>query len=173
MKILQFEDMRIEDENGEIWSSIRNGISGRGENQNKENTYFLQSNYFKEPKELYLKFDKVQALPKEESYLLVDFAKKEILEQPSHRKIEVLNIGDNTIELKYYPIRENYMYTLFSQGENAKGEIVDIPGQSNHGNDKEQFSINTLDEKDIINPIRLDFIAYPNYLDGSASIQIK
>lgn len=173
MKILQFEDMRIEDENGEIWSSIRNGISGRGENQNKENTYFLQSNYFKEPKELYLKFDKVQALPKKESYLLVDFAKKEILEQPSHGKIEVLNIGSNTIELKYYPIRENYMYTLFSQGENAKGEIVDIPGQSNHGNDKEQFSINTLDEKDIINPVRLDFIAYPNYLDGSASIQIK
>ena len=115
----------------------------------------------------------MQALPKEESYLLVDFAKKEILEQPSHGKIEVLNIGSNTIELKYYPIRENYMYTLFSQGVNAKGEIVDIPGQSNHGNDKEQFSINTLDEKDIINPVRLDFIAYPNYLDGSASIQLK
>lgn len=173
MKILQFEDMRIEDENGEIWSSIRNGITGFGENQNKENTYFLQSNYFKEPKKLYLKFDKVQALPKEESYLLVDFAKKVILEQPSYRKIEVVNVGNNTIELKYHPIKENHMYTLFSQGENAKGEIVDIPIQSNRGNDEEQFSVNTLDEKDIINPVKIDFIAYPNYLDGSVTIQIK
>ena len=115
----------------------------------------------------------MQALPKEESYLLVDFAKKEILEQPSLRKVEVLNISSNTIELKYHPIRENHMYSLFSQGENAKGEIVDIPEQSNRGNDEEQFSINTLNEKDIINPVRLDFIAYPNYLEGSVSIQIK
>lgn len=173
MKILQFEDMRIVDENGEIWSSIQNGITGRGENQDKDNTYFLQSNYFKEPKELYLKFDKVQALPKEESYLLVDFSKKEILEQPSDRKIEVLNVGNNTIELKYSPIRENHMYSLFSQGENAKGEIVDIPRQGNRGNDDEQFSEITLDEKNIINPVKIDFIAYPNYLNGSVSIQIK
>ena len=173
MKILQFEDMRIEDENGEVWSSIRNGITGFGENQDKENTYFLQSNYFKEPKELYLKLDKVQALPKEESYLLVDFAKKEILEQPSDRKMEVLNVGNNTIEIKYHPIREDYMYSLFSQGENAKGEIVEIPTQGNRGNNDEQYTKITLDEKDIINPVKIDFIAYPNYLDGSVSIQIK
>ncbi|WP_277587366.1 DUF4179 domain-containing protein [Psychrobacillus antarcticus] len=173
MKILQFEDMRIEDENGEIWSSIRNGITGFGENQNKENTYFLQSNYFKEPKELYLKFDRVQALPKEESYLLVDFAKKLILEQPSHRKIEVLNVGSNTIELKYSPIRENHTYTLFSQGENAIGGVVDIPMQSSWGEEEGQFAEVSLDAKGIINPVKIDFIAYPNYLNGSVSIQIK
>ncbi|QUG40392.1 DUF4179 domain-containing protein [Psychrobacillus sp. INOP01] len=173
MKILQFEDMRIEDENGEVWSSIQNGITGFGENQNKVNTYFLQSNYFKEPKELYLKFSKVQALPKEESYLLIDFAKKEILEQPSHRKVEVLNVGSNSIEVKYHPIRENHMYSLFSQGENAKGKVVDIPTQSNRGDEEEQFSEITLDAKDIINPVKIDFIAYPDYLGGSVSIQIK
>lgn len=173
MKILGFEDMRIEDENGEIWGSIQNGIGGFGEDKNKVNTYFLQSNYFKEPQELYLKIDKVQALPKEESYLLVDFAKKEILEQPSLRKVEVLNVGSNTIELKYRPTRKNHIYSLLSQGENAKGEIVDIPIQSNRGNDEEQFSVNTLDEKDIINPVKLYFTSYPNYLDGSVSFQIK
>lgn len=173
MKILGFEDMRIEDENGEIWGSIQSGIGGFGENKNKVNTYFLQSNYFREPKELYLKIDRVQALPQEESYLLVDFGKKEILEQPSHRKIEVINVGSNTIELKYHPIRENLIYTLFSQGENAKGEIVEIPTQSNRGDEVEQFSEITVDAKDIINPVKIDFIAYPNYLDGSVSIQVK
>ena len=83
MEILQFEDMRIEDENGEVWSSIQNGTSGFGGVGNKERTYFLQSNYFKEPKKLYFKFDKVQALPKEESYLLIDLEKKEVLNKPT------------------------------------------------------------------------------------------
>lgn len=173
MEILQFEDMRIEDENGEVWSSIQNGTSGFGGVGNKERTYFLQSNYFKEPKELYLKFDKVQALSKEESYLLVDFSKKEILKQPSDRKMEVIDVGSNSIELKYQTIRENHMYALFSQGENAKGEVVDIPTESNWGDGEEQHSKITVDTKDIINPVKIDFVAYPNYLDGSISIQIK
>ena len=173
MKILQFEDMRLEDENGEVWSSIQNGITSFGENENKENTYFLESNYFKEPKELYLKFETVQALPKEESYLLVDFEKKEIIEQPSDRKMEVLNVGSNTIELKYTPIRENHMYSLFSQGENAKGEIIDIPRESNWGDKDEQFTEVTIDAKGIINPVKIEFVAYPNYLNGSVSLQVK
>ena len=173
MKILQFEDMRLEDENGEVWSSIQNGITNFGENENKENMYFLESNYFKEPKELYLKFETVQALLKEESYLLVDFAKKEIIEQPSDRKMEILNVGSNTIELKYRPIRENHMYSLFSQGENAKGEIIDIPRESNWGDQDEQFTEVTIDAKGIINPVKIEFVAYPNYLNGSVSLQVK
>ena len=173
MKILQFEDMRIEDEEGEVWSSIENGVTSFGENERKERTYFLQSNYFQEPKELHLKFDKVQALPKGESYLLVDFAKKEILDQPSLGKIEVLNVGSDTIKLKYHPIRENHIYSLFSQGENARGEVVDIPMVSNWGDEKEQYAQIKVDAKGIINPVKIDFVAYPNYLDGSVSIQVK
>lgn len=173
MEILQFEHMRIEDENGEVWSSIQNGTSGFGGVENKERTYFLQSNYFKEPKELYFKFDKVQALPKDESYLLIDFEKKEVLEQPSEGKIEVTGIHSNSFEVKYAPIRENHMYSLFTDGENALGEVVDIPTQGTSSDGEYHFSEITLEAKDIINPVRLDFTAYPNYLDGSVSIKIK
>lgn len=173
MEILQFEDMRLEDENGEVWSSIQNGASGFGGVENKERTYFLQSNYFKEPKELYFKFDKVQALPKNESYLLVDFGKKKVLEQPSKGKIEVTNIFSNSLEVKYRPIRENHSYSLFSQGKNANGGVVDIPTQSTWNYEEYQYSEITIDAASIINPVRIDFIAYPNYLDGSVSVQIK
>ncbi|WP_166462377.1 DUF4179 domain-containing protein [Psychrobacillus vulpis] len=173
MEILQFEDMRIEDENGEVWSSIQNGTSGFGGVENKERTYFLQSNYFKEPKELYFKFDKVQSLPKEESYLLVDFGKKQVLKQPSEGKIEITNIHSNSLEMKYRPIRENHSYSLFSQGKNANGGVVEIPTQSTWNDEEYQYSEITLDAADIINPVKIDFVAYPNYLDGSVSIQIK
>lgn len=173
MVILQFEDMRLEDENGEVWSSIQNGTSGFGGVDNEERLYFLQSNYFKEPKELYFKFNKVQALPKNESYLLVDFEKKQILEQPSKGKIEVTNIYSNSLEVKNRPIREKHSYSLFSQGKNANGGVVDIPTQSTWSDEEYQYSEITIDATGIINPVRLDFIAYPNYLDGSVSVQIK
>ncbi|MEK4484518.1 DUF4179 domain-containing protein [Psychrobacillus sp. FSL H8-0484] len=173
MEILQFEDIRLEDENGEIWSSIQNGISGFGGVGYKERTYFLQSNYFKQPKELYLKFNKVQALSKDESYLLVDFEKKEVLEQPSNKKVEVTNIQNNSIEVKYRPIRDNHTYSLFSQGENANGGDVSIPTEATWSDVDYNYSTITLEAKDIINPVKIPFIAYPNYLDGSVSIQIK
>ena len=172
MLFLQFEDLRLEDEKGEEWSSIRNGATGFGGVEDIEKTYFLQSNYFKEPKELYLKFDKVQALPKEESYLLVDFHKKEILEQPSFEKIEVIKILSGGLELRYKPMKEKHTYSLFSQGENANGDIVDITSQSSWHYEEYQYAEIQL-EGNMINPIKLPFYAYPNYLKGSASIQIK
>ncbi|WP_342560212.1 DUF4179 domain-containing protein [Psychrobacillus sp. FSL W7-1457] len=172
MVFLQFEDLRLEDEKGEEWSSIRNGASGFGGVGDIEKTYFLQSNYFKEPKELYLKFDKVQALPKEESYLLVDFNKKVILEQPSFEKIEVTKILSGGLELRYKPIKENHMYSLFSQGENAKGEDIDIPLDRSWQDEEYQYADIQL-EGNMLNPIKLPFYAYPNYLEGTASIRIK
>ncbi|QEY20925.1 DUF4179 domain-containing protein [Psychrobacillus sp. AK 1817] len=172
MVLLQFEDIRLEDENGEIWSSIRNGSSGFGGLGDLEKTFFLQSNYFKEPKELYLKFDKVQALPKKESYLLVDFSKKEILEQPSFEKIKVTKILSEGLELEYKPIKENHTYSLFSRGENANGEYVDMPYQSSWQDEEYQYASIQL-EGNIMNAVKLPFDAYPNYLKGSASIQIK
>ncbi|MFJ7970006.1 DUF4179 domain-containing protein [Psychrobacillus sp. NPDC096389] len=173
MEILQFEDMRLEDENGEVWSSIQNGTSGFGGVKNKERTYFLQSNYFKEPKKLYFKFDKVQALPKAESYLLIDLDKKEVLSEPTDGKLEVMNINDQSVEVKVQRIRENHMYTLFGDVVDAKGERIDTPSESMHGDEQYNYSTISLDSKDIVNPIKLNLYAYPNYLDGSVSIQIK
>ncbi|MFF2753289.1 DUF4179 domain-containing protein [Psychrobacillus sp. NPDC058041] len=175
MEILQFEDMRIEDENGEVWSSIQNGTTGFGGVENKERTYFLQSNYFNQPKKLFFKFDKVQALPKEESYLLIDLEKKEVLNKPADGQLEVMNISNNSVEVKIPQIKENHMYELFADAKNAKGERIDMPSQSMHGDGDGEYNYTTinLDSKNIVNPIKLYFSAYPNYLDGSVSVQIK
>ena len=173
MEILQFEDMRIEDENGEVWSSIQNGIGAFGSAGDNVRTYFLQSNYFKQPKELYFKFDKVQALPKEEKYLLIDFSKKEVLKQPSQGKVKVTDIQDHSFKVEYAPIRENHSYSIFSQGVNAKGETVNIPSLMTSSGLETEYAEAVLDAKGIINPVKIDFIAYPNYLDGSVTIQIK
>src|SRR5690606_12970855 len=67
MKILQFEDMRLEDENSEVWGSILNGLTSTWENDGQSTTYLLQSNYFEQPEGLYLRINSVQALSNDEA----------------------------------------------------------------------------------------------------------
>ena len=55
-----------------------------------EETYFLQSNYFEEPKELYLRINKLQALDKDEATLVIDTEKGEILNGPKDGRLQIL-----------------------------------------------------------------------------------
>lgn len=68
MELLQFEDMRIEDDEGEVWSQIQNGFSGRSNEEEDMEIYYLQSNYFEQPEKMVLKFNKMQALPGEDLF---------------------------------------------------------------------------------------------------------
>ena len=71
-EIFGFEDLRLVDEKGETWTSINNGITSSGARDDDVNIYYLQSNYFEEPKELYLQFNKLMAMDKDEAFLLID-----------------------------------------------------------------------------------------------------
>jgi len=170
MKILNFEDLRIEDDKGEVWSSSRNGIVGQG-----GSAFYLESNYFKQPKKLYLKLNKMQAIPKDESYLLVDLQKEEVLKQPSDRKFEVTTMTPNRLEGR---IREDVLeseqgYFLFYTAEDAGGNEVDYASQSNWSYEGyENYSIE-FEEQSYKNPLRIDFSAYPNYINGNISVELK
>ncbi|MFJ8065967.1 hypothetical protein ACIQYS_15170 [Psychrobacillus sp. NPDC096426] len=48
-----------------------------------------------------------------------------------------------------------------------------MPSESMHEDEKYNYSTISLDSQNIVNPIKLCFSAYPNYLEGSVSIQIK
>lgn len=78
-RILGFDDLRFLDENGEEWSAIQNGLTAKGNMLDGETTYFMQSNYFREPKKLTLQVGEVKALPKGKDYIEVDFGKKQSL----------------------------------------------------------------------------------------------
>lgn len=60
-KLLNFDDLRLVDENGETWNKIANGVTA-SKISDDEAIYYLQSNYFREPKELYLVLNKIQAV---------------------------------------------------------------------------------------------------------------
>lgn len=171
MKIFNFEDMRIEDDEGEVWSGIRNGmtVSGVGE---EERIYYLQSNYFEKPGKLYFKMNKIQVLPKDESFLLVDLAKRQVLKQPSAGKIEVTEMTTNRIEARFRE-EKNHIYSLFLDTINADGDAVETVSEGLRMSEGYVYSDITFKEQQHKNPLRINFSAYPNYINGDISVELK
>src|SRR5690625_2834313 len=111
-ELLTFEDLHIVDETGERWD--RNTIGPTIENlSSHEKVIHLQSNYFRNPDELYLVADHIQALDKEEAIVEVDLDKERIIQQPPEdRKSRRLNSSHVAISyavfcLKKKKIRQN------------------------------------------------------------------
>lgn len=171
MQVLNFEDMRIENEKGEVWSKIQDGFSGLGAGKT-EQTLYLQSNYFEQPEQLYFKFNKIQALPKDESYLLIDTGKRKVLKQPTMGNFEVTKMTDHEIEGRMPVGEEEFTYFYFSTIENANGEDVESDSQSRWRLDGyEHFGIQFNDDL-IVNPLKIHFFAYPNYINGDIQIEL-
>src|SRR5699024_7128399 len=55
MELFAFDDLAIVNENGDEWASINNSFTAQEYIENEE-ILFLQSNFFEQPKELYLHF---------------------------------------------------------------------------------------------------------------------
>ena len=174
MKVLSFEDLRIEDDKGEVWSSIENGFSGQGFSE-EGRAFYLQSNYFKQPKKLYVKLNKIQAILKDESYLLVDLQKNEVLKQPSDGKFEVTTMTPMMLEgrVREEAIESKHSFFLFYTAEDADGDEVDHASQGNWNYEGyENYNIEFV-KQPYKNPIRIDFGAYPNYINGDISVELK
>lgn len=160
MKLFLFEDMRIEDDRGEVWG--RNVERELGRNfGGTEPIIYLQSNYFEEPKELYLKFNKIQALNKEETYLLIDVEKKEVLQQPSVGGVEVVAVNPDYIEIRF-PLEGN-----------ETGIAVDEYKQTMWEADGYGYNRISIEGADLNSPLKIDFFRYPNYIEKEVSIKIK
>ncbi|WP_438314729.1 DUF4179 domain-containing protein [Sporosarcina sp. FA9] len=172
MEIMGFDDIRIEDENGEVWSSAENGIREHRTSVTKR-TIYLQSNYFAQPKSFHLKMNKIQALPKDEAFLLVDLEKQKVLKQPSSDKIGIVKINGGKVEASF-TLDKNYGDTLFSDAVDADGEVVKFDGQETATmNGRYVTTSVTFDGKNYNNPIKINFGAYPNYINGNIAIELK
>lgn len=172
MELLQFEDMRIEDENGEVWSQIQNGITGRSNEEGDVETYFLQSNYFEQPEKLYLKLNKMQALPKDDLFLIIDTYTRKVLKQPSVSDFEITNITFNSIEGRFYN-EPNFSYSPFESIENANGETVNSRMGGLWRDEGDTYFDEIFEKENIVNPLKFQFWAYPNYIEGDIEIELK
>lgn len=180
MEIFGFEDLRIVDEKGKTWSAIENGVTASGNpNQPNDITYYLQSNYFEEPKELYVAFNKVMALDKEEAFVVIDTEKKEILQQPKDGRFKKITIenekistGMDWVSIEFEGMK-GYYHSPFNQYIDVDGKQFDIMAGSTTDNETPQTKYGFELQGAYKNPIKLPLTAYPSYIEGDVQIRIK
>ncbi|WP_432362362.1 DUF4179 domain-containing protein [Sporosarcina sp. UB5] len=170
-EILGFEDMRLEDENGEVWGSIQNGVSARG-----GGIYYLQSNYFEEPKQLFLRINKLQALDKDETTLVIDTEKGEILKGPKDGKLKIKDSSWSGVHLVMPNAGDDptHSYDMISIGKDANAKEIYISSTGMHMDEEGTRHWDmTFDTSNYTNPLRLELTRYPNYITGNVKIELK
>jgi len=173
-KLLEFEDLRLVDENGESWTKISNGTTASHISDN-EKIIYLQSNYFKEPEELHLVFNKIQAVDKDEAYVVVDLKKEEILKQPAGERLSYLRVEDNQVIFRFQT-EEEFHYFLFGPIRDVNGEELESPSSFHTGpdlNGVEEFGVGIPNLSSAKGPISLELSFYPSWIEGEGKVRIK
>ncbi|MEK4425566.1 DUF4179 domain-containing protein [Solibacillus sp. FSL K6-1523] len=174
MQILQFNDMKLIDEKGEDWGTIQNGTTAFGSIRNGDVTLLIQSNYFREPKKLALHIPQIEALPKGEDFITVDFDKQQVLYQPSILDFTIRFRERNTIVYSYN-MREESRSTFFSEGVDAMGNAV-FKRSGWHSDVSENLVENGSQfeayEGTMTNPVKLMINSFPNYLEGKVTVEV-
>jgi len=173
MQLLTVESIQLIDENGEEWGSILNGISGFGSNYDTMRTVFIQSNYFRKPKQLYLKIDRIQALPKGENYIELDFSKKEVIHQPADLPIQISDIDNNSFTATIPNSSETFHHEIFLEAFDANGKSLNFSSHSMFRDDHYMTFQPRLEIQEMANPVKMFIHSFPNYLEGNASLKIN
>ncbi|MGE8000322.1 DUF4179 domain-containing protein [Lysinibacillus sp. NPDC093190] len=171
-RILGFDDIRLLDEKGEEWTTISNGLVATGTLKDGEETFFMQSNYFREPKKLTLSIGKVKALPKGQDFIEVDFNQKKVLSKPLLSGLKV-QVNNHMVTINVPTSYENKNISLLGTAIDANGETVYGNSGSYHRPDEYVIEqTETYDLKGVVNPVRIYFSHYENFLDGTQTVEI-
>ncbi|HLO11619.1 MAG TPA: DUF4179 domain-containing protein [Pseudoneobacillus sp.] len=173
-KILSFEDLRLVDENGESWNRNTNGTTATKISENEEIIY-LQSNYFRQPKELYLVFNKLQAIDKNETSVVVDIENEKILKQPTGNVLTDVKVDGDNMDFTMVT-KEEFPYFIFSGIKDGNGK--DIKSESSYsimsrGEGEEKslgISIPNLQKQK--GPIFLELSFFPAWIEGDVKMKI-
>ncbi|MFF2175715.1 DUF4179 domain-containing protein [Lysinibacillus sp. NPDC058147] len=171
-RILGFDDIRLLDEKGEEWTTISNGLVATGTLKDGEETFFMQSNYFREPKKLTLSIGKVKALPKGQDFIDVDFSQNKVLFKPSLPGLKV-QVNKHTITINIPTSYKNKNIGLLGTAIDANGESVISNSVSHYRPDEYVIEqTETYDLNEVVNPVRIYFSHYENFLDGTQTVKI-
>ncbi|MEK4511149.1 DUF4179 domain-containing protein [Paenibacillus anaericanus] len=177
-ELFAFDDIRIEDEQGETFGTINNGISATLIDENRQVLYF-QSNYFRQPNQLYLRANSIRALDKSKLEVLVDLDRKELLSQPDDRlTFDQAGItqkdGHNTLTFHLKnddPLDENRTYSLFENSySDATGQLYDSNGS---GGTSDGNVYQYIKKADYQSPLKLTISDYPSRIHGDINLRIK
>lgn len=181
-KIFAFDDLTLVNEKGEEWGRISNGVTGSRPDENCESLFF-QSNYFTQPKKLFLRGKSIRALDKEDLRIALDLEQGKIIEGPQNLTLDQVtkNPSGKVIEL-YFLLKTNPAYdekrgfNIFSsEFTDARGNSFNIGKQGisvSQGYDQTlRFSLP--DNQAYQSPITFQIEDYPSRIMSEFDIRIK
>ena len=172
-KIFGFEDLRIVDEKGEVWSAIKNGSTASWSEESPVISYFLQSNYFRDTDHLFLRFNKLMAMDKDEAELIIDTKRQEIVKQPKDNRFGNLKMYGPYMEIELRGGKD-YHHDPFSTIYDADGKELHQKSSSFSKNDDEIIKLGLdLPNENYKNPLRFPLYGYPSYIKGDVKIKIN
>jgi hypothetical protein len=174
-QIFRFEDLRLVDETGEEWAAISNGTIASHFNENRQEVY-LQSNYFKKPKELYLRFNSLRALDKDEVEIMIDPGKMEVLKAPSDGRLLKVSREENQLLLTFQrDSKDGHGNISIDQAVDPSGKEIGDGSASFRWNDESPLEvlIPYFGEGAAPGPITLKLNDYPATIKGEAKIRLK
>lgn len=180
-KIFRFDDLKLIDEKGETWATITNGVSGSIIDENHEMLYF-QSNYFTDPKELYLTGSSIRAFDKDKCTVEIDVENSKLLKAPNDR-LSLTGISRNgsnmTLDFNLRvddPRDEHYSYNVISYYiKDASGKVYErgTAGSTSSINGVQHNDLTINKAENIKSPLYLNLEDYPERIKGDFKLKIK
>ncbi|MFC5466459.1 DUF4179 domain-containing protein [Lederbergia graminis] len=172
-KILGLRDLRLVDEHGETWNRSTDIISTKISDD--EITYYLQSNYFHEPKKLYIAMNEIEAIDKDEASVVVDIKNKKILKQPKGNVITEVDVNGEYIVFR---IKANDFSSSvsFSEIKDADGNVIQSQGIYNRldtGKGYIQIGEQISGLSEMKGPLIFEIGSFPSYIETNQKTRIK
>ena len=172
--ILHFGQIILTDENGEEWSEVSGGVVGHGSIDEENYSLYLESNYFRMPKELTITFSNIEGIDKERSFIEFDFIEgtfeTTIENVPVQLTINEPNYLMYTIDSNFNRELKPYFHKLIDTEGNEFYGYSNTMGQNELG---AEGSLIFDFETPPANPVRLYVNRFDQYLSGEASITVQ
>jgi len=168
MQLLALDDVAVMTESGERRDSIRNGISTGGDIRDGKFTLYLQSNYFDDPASLTVMIGAVQAVPKGEDFIEVDFGTKEILTKPTYFKGDI-SIVQQSVAVK---MNKNNEGKLLMLSDAIKEDGTPLEFKSLTISRDEQYVVETSQFEEYNGKAKLYLNYYPHPIGENIEVNI-
>lgn len=171
--LLDFPDLKIVDEHGEEWGKIMNGINATYPDENEQIIY-MQSNYFKQPEELYVVLQEIQAIDKTEQDVVVDLETEKIVQQPASMKFVDFVVVGNGLNFKLQH-EEEFPFGPFAIVKDESGNELEVisSSYSQRGDGLAEYSVQVENLGKQTGKVHLPLSFYPEWISVPNEIKLK
>ncbi|WP_426347951.1 DUF4179 domain-containing protein [Alloiococcus sp. CFN-8] len=181
-KIFSFEDLELVDEDGAVWRTVEGWSGSRGDDNHQ--TINLESDYFKDPKELYIRGSSIRAMDKDKLTVILDVENEKVIKSPDESfnfTVDEFTEDSLTISYRYKDSKEDDSGGLSFQWDavDSRGVVYRSTSSSSYGGSTvdnvrvKSGSITLAIDKDFVGPISLELDDYPARINEEFTVRIK